>query len=158
VAEQDPADRLANALVEELHNDHGAALEEAARSGTVLERFAKELEAVRATFAKRFDDAALAGRDPLGQALRAVVGRFGAADQIPLASPSAASPSAPAQTQAGGSDDDVARCARLRAALREARRRVRRLEAENQALREELLSAGEMIETLALDLEKPVTE
>ena len=45
-------------------------------------------------------------------------------------------------------------CARLRAALRELRGRVRQLEAENQALREELLSAGEMIETLARDLEK----
>lgn len=47
-----------------------------------------------------------------------------------------------------------ARCARLRAALREARTRLRRLEAENEALREELLSAGEMIETLAIDLER----
>lgn len=159
MAEQDPADRLANALVEELHNDHGAALEEAARSGTVTERFAKELAAVRATFTKRFDEAALAGRDPLGQALRALVGRFGAAEQIPLAAsaPSAAPASSTPAAPASG-DDDVARCARLRAALREARRRVRRLEAENQALREELLSAGEMIETLALDLEKPVTE
>ena len=51
---------------------------------------------------------------------------------------------------------ECARCARLRGALREARRRLRRLEAENQALREELLSAGEMIETLAMDLERPV--
>lgn len=155
MAEQDPAERLASALVEEFHNDHGAALEEAARSGSVTERFAKELETLRATFAKRFDDAQLNGRDPLGQALRSVVGRFGAADQIPV---SAAAPAAAAPAPDGGSDDDVARCTRLRAALREARRRVRHLEAENQALREELLSAGEMIETLALDLEKPVTE
>ena len=44
--------------------------------------------------------------------------------------------------------------ARLRGALREARLRVRILEAENVALREELLSAGEMIETLAVDLER----
>ena len=47
-----------------------------------------------------------------------------------------------------------ARCARLREALRETRRRLRRLESENEALREELLSAGEMIETLAIDLER----
>ncbi len=45
-------------------------------------------------------------------------------------------------------------CARLRGALREARLRVNLLEAENEALREELLSAGEMIETLAVDLER----
>lgn len=50
--------------------------------------------------------------------------------------------------------DPVAACARLRAALREARSRARQLEAENHALREELLSAGEMIETLARDLEQ----
>lgn len=49
---------------------------------------------------------------------------------------------------------ESAACARLRAALREEKRRVRQLEAENHALREELLSAGEMIETLARDLEK----
>ncbi len=53
---------------------------------------------------------------------------------------------------------DSAICARLRAALRQARRRVKKLEVENSALREELLSAGEMIETLAMDLEKPVRE
>jgi hypothetical protein len=157
VAEQDPADRLANALVEDLHNDLGASFEEAARAGKVAEKFAKEIAATRATFSKRFDDAALGGRDPLGNALRAMVGRFGAADQIKV---TAAAPAAtPAQASApAGNGEDVARGARLRAALREARRRVRRLEAENQALREELLSAGEMIETLALDLEKPVTE
>lgn len=50
--------------------------------------------------------------------------------------------------------DPVAACVRLRAALRETRQRLRQLEAENHALREELLSAGEMIETLARDLEK----
>ena len=44
--------------------------------------------------------------------------------------------------------------ARLRGSLREARLRVRELEAENQALREELLNAGEMIENLAVDLER----
>lgn len=49
---------------------------------------------------------------------------------------------------------ESAECARLRTALREARQRVKQLEAENQALREELLSAGEMIETLAVDLER----
>ncbi|RMG17308.1 MAG: hypothetical protein D6731_04420 [Planctomycetota bacterium] len=49
---------------------------------------------------------------------------------------------------------DQALVARLRAALREARERIRQLEAENEALREELLSAGEMIETLAEDLER----
>ena len=53
---------------------------------------------------------------------------------------------------------ESARCARLRKALREARTRLRRLEAENQALREELLSAGEMIETLAVDLERATLE
>ena len=46
--------------------------------------------------------------------------------------------------------------ARLRGALRDARQRLKRLEAENEALREELLNAGEMIETLAVDLEKRV--
>ena len=49
---------------------------------------------------------------------------------------------------------ESARVARLRSALRDARRRVRQLEAENTALREELLNAGEMIETLAVDLER----
>ena len=55
-------------------------------------------------------------------------------------------------------EDDLgesATSAKLRSALREARERLQQLEAENQALREELLSAGEMIETLALDLERP---
>jgi hypothetical protein len=46
-------------------------------------------------------------------------------------------------------------CTRLRAALRSARKRLRTLSAENKALREELTSAGEMIENLAQDLEKP---
>lgn len=58
----------------------------------------------------------------------------------------------------GNGDGDLgesAICAQLRGALRDARRRLKELEAENQALREELLSAGEMIETLALDLERP---
>lgn len=55
-------------------------------------------------------------------------------------------------------EDDLgesATSAKLRGALREARERLQHLEAENQALREELLSAGEMIETLAMDLERP---
>lgn len=56
-----------------------------------------------------------------------------------------------------GNLGESATCARLRTALREAKRRMRQLEAENQALREELLSAGEMIETLAMDLERPVS-
>lgn len=157
MAEQDPAERLAAALVDEFHGDHGAAFEEAAAAGQVTERFAEALEALRATFSKRFDAAALGGRDPLGEALRALVGRFGPAEQVPLAA-SATAPTNGAQPAAAGDGDDAARCARLRAALRDARRRVRRLEAENQALREELLSAGEMIETLALDLEKPIAE
>ena len=54
--------------------------------------------------------------------------------------------------EAGVGED--ARCARLRTALREARRQIIRLKAENEALQEELLSAGEMIETLAIDLER----
>ena len=49
-------------------------------------------------------------------------------------------------------------CAQLRQALRDARRRLKTLEAENAALQEELFSAGEMIETLALDLEKRSVE
>lgn len=53
-----------------------------------------------------------------------------------------------------GALGEDARCARLRTALREARKRLRLLESENEALREELLSAGEMIETLAIDLER----
>lgn len=53
-----------------------------------------------------------------------------------------------------GALGEDARCARLRSALREARKRLRLLESENEALREELLSAGEMIETLAIDLER----
>ncbi|MCO5172252.1 MAG: hypothetical protein M9894_38635 [Planctomycetes bacterium] len=156
MAEQDPAERLAAALVEELHGDHGEALEAAAAEGALLERFGEQVQTLRDTFARRFDEAALGGRDPLGEALRALAGRFGPAGQVPLREGAAPAP-AP-EAGAPGSGDDAARCARLRAALREARRRVRRLEAENQALREELLSAGEMIETLALDLEKPIAE
>ena len=45
---------------------------------------------------------------------------------------------------------------RLRTALRKAKKRLKRLEQENRTLREELLSAGEMIEDLAADLERPV--
>lgn len=62
-----------------------------------------------------------------------------------------------ADEQGGDLEEGIgesARVARLRSALRDARRRVRQLEAENTALREELLSAGEMIETLAVDLER----
>ncbi|MCW8141051.1 MAG: hypothetical protein KIT58_19285, partial [Planctomycetota bacterium] len=65
MAEQDPAERLAAALVEELHGDHGEALEAAAAAGALLERFGPQVEALRETFARRFDEAALAGRDPL---------------------------------------------------------------------------------------------
>lgn len=57
-----------------------------------------------------------------------------------------------------GNLGECASCARLRTALRESRERVTKLEAENQALREELLSAGEMIESLALDLERPAAD
>ena len=53
-----------------------------------------------------------------------------------------------------GNLGESALVARLREALREARKRVQQLEAENQALRDELLNAGEMIETLAEDLER----
>ena len=62
-----------------------------------------------------------------------------------------------ADEQGGDFEEGIgesARVARLRSALRDARRRVRQLEAENTALREELLNAGEMIETLAVDLER----
>jgi len=62
-----------------------------------------------------------------------------------------------ADEQGGDLEEGIgesARVARLRSALRDARRRVRQLEAENTALREELLNAGEMIETLAVDLER----
>jgi hypothetical protein len=58
-------------------------------------------------------------------------------------------------TDLQGDLGESATSAKLRTALREARERVAQLEAENQALREELLSAGEMIETLAMDLERP---
>ena len=58
------------------------------------------------------------------------------------------------ETELEGALGEDARCARLRTALREARRRLRRLESEKEALREELLSAAEMIETLAIDLER----
>jgi len=58
------------------------------------------------------------------------------------------------EAELDGALGEDARCARLRTALREARKRLRRLESENEALREELLSAGEMIETLAIDLER----
>lgn len=54
--------------------------------------------------------------------------------------------------------DHCARCARLRAALRDARSRIRKLAQENRTLREELLSAGEMIENLATDIEKSTLE
>lgn len=163
MAEQDPAVRLANALVDDFHTDHGADVEEAAAKGELATRFARDIDALRATFGKRFAPAQLGGRDPLGQALRDLAGRFGPADQVPLslapagAEPAAAEPAASAAPAPAASGDD-ARVTRLRAALREARRRLKRLEAENQALREELLNAGEMIETLALDLEKPVSE
>jgi hypothetical protein len=61
-----------------------------------------------------------------------------------------------APTNGAHTDEDAhcPKCARLRAALRDARRRIRTLGQENRTLREELLSAGEMIENLAMDLEK----
>lgn len=71
-----------------------------------------------------------------------------AAPEQPVAAPaSEAAPSA--------NGDAQAECTRLRSALRSARKRLRRLVQENKTLREELLSAGEMIENLAQDLEKP---
>jgi hypothetical protein len=66
---------------------------------------------------------------------------------------------APAKAAKSGEEvDHCARCARLRSALRDARRRVRTLTQENRTLREELLSAGEMIENLASDIERPILE
>jgi hypothetical protein len=77
----------------------------------------------------------------------------------PAASPEAApaeSSAAPATEAAPPANGDAqAECTRLRSALRSARKRLRRLIQENKTLREELLSAGEMIENLAQDLEKP---
>lgn len=69
----------------------------------------------------------------------------------PAPAPEPAAPAAPA-----AHDASCPSCTRLRAALRAARKRARRLQDENKTLREELLSAGEMIEDLAQDLEKPV--
>ncbi|MBI3724869.1 hypothetical protein HY251_13075 [bacterium] len=47
-------------------------------------------------------------------------------------------------------------CARLRSGIRELRKRLNRLVAENRTLKEELFSAGEMIEDLAQEVEKPL--
>lgn len=139
------AQRIADRLVENFHENHGEAVEEAARAGELAKRFEREVAALRESLAGLVDPAVLAGKDPVGEALRRLAGRFGISDQVALA-PRAAVP-------AGG--DDAALVARLRGALVDARTRLARLEKENLALREELQSAGEMIETLALDLEKP---
>ncbi|MEZ6189259.1 MAG: hypothetical protein R3F62_30185 [Planctomycetota bacterium] len=53
-------------------------------------------------------------------------------------------------------DDLAATCRRLQGELEAAHLEIQRLSAENAALQDELLNAGEMIETLALDLERPV--
>lgn len=139
------AQRIADRLVENFHENHGEAVEEAARAGELAKRFEREVAALRESLAGLVDPAVLAGKDPVGEALRRLAGRFGITDQVALA-PRAAVP-------AGGGD--AALVARLRGALVDARTRLARLEKENLALREELQSAGEMIETLALDLEKP---
>jgi hypothetical protein len=60
-------------------------------------------------------------------------------------------------TQAQSTEDEKARTIRLRSALRAARKKLRRAEQENKTLREELLSAGQMIEDLASDLERPLS-
>ncbi len=139
------AQRIADRLVENFHENHGEAVEEAARAGELAKRFEREVAGLRESLAGLVDPAVLAGKDPVGEALRRLAGRFGISDQVVLA-PRAAAPT-------GGGD--AALVARLRAALVDARTRLARVEKENLALREELHSAGEMIETLALDLEKP---
>lgn len=53
-------------------------------------------------------------------------------------------------------EDLQAKCKQLQAELDGARAEIARLEAEKAALQDELLNAGEMIETLALDLERPI--
>jgi hypothetical protein len=81
-----------------------------------------------------------------------------AATSTPAAEPAADADAAGAASGDGHAHKDGApcpSCTRLRAALRSARQRLRRLTTENKTLREELLSAGEMIENLAQDLEKP---
>lgn len=72
--------------------------------------------------------------------------------------PAASTPAAPGTTAHSQPHDEstCAGCARLRSALRETRKRLRRMIAENRTLREELLSAGEMIEDLATDIERPL--
>ena len=45
---------------------------------------------------------------------------------------------------------------RLREQLEQAHQQICELEAENETLREELRHAGEMLETLAQDLERPL--
>ena len=54
------------------------------------------------------------------------------------------------------SNDLEATCERLRAQLEAAQLEIERLTEEKSSLQDELLNAGEMIETLALDLERPV--
>ena len=61
-----------------------------------------------------------------------------------------------ANAGAGPGGPNAPELVRLRTALRKAKKRLKRLEQENRTLREELLSAGEMIEDLAADLERPV--
>lgn len=72
--------------------------------------------------------------------------------------PAAATPEAgaPASSAKAHDDGNCAGCARLRSALRENRKRLRRLIRENRTLQEELLSAGEIIEDLASDAERPM--
>ena len=144
------AQRIADRLVENFHENHGEAVEEAARAGELAKRFEREVAGLRESLAGLIDPAVLAGKDPVGEALRRLAGRFGISDQISLAPRAASAP--PRGDGAGG---DAALVTRLRGALVDARTRLARLEKENLALREELHSAGEMIETLALDLEKP---
>lgn len=79
----------------------------------------------------------------------------GATEGSPAASEAPASASAQDSVDHVHTNGSCASCTRLRAALRSARQKLRRLATENKTLREELLSAGEMIENLATDLEKP---
>jgi len=53
-------------------------------------------------------------------------------------------------------EDLEATCQRLQTELEAAKVEITRLSAEKEALQDELLNAGEMIETLALDMERPV--
>jgi hypothetical protein len=77
------------------------------------------------------------------------------AAEAPAKEPEVAAAPPAAGHDHGAGEASCPKCTRLRAALRADRKRLRRLTAENKTLREELLSAGEMIENLAQDLEKP---